>query len=1382
MAAALDFPSNCATNVYTLNDFGEIAYIVCTVANPPIRDPSVTSNTRENTVARLRRTERQFREASILAALDVDALQLFTFYKKIDIANAKDQKTLLSKFGFVLRSNTCTIAYKTAARLADLMKPDQGRLYRLFTTAIISSLRLSPSTECEVQSLGPNLYLIEYLPPASDVHEFESPRRWVLFRVDLQVILSGHIILTIASNDNLSFVRLREALRHGDYAPRTTKCMTLYLAPIGSVARLTGPNLARLYSRIQDGLEAPGHEISSMEEDAWKEMLPWWLRDQMNYTNDPKNVPWVEVQIPIQKADMTWDDSSLDSSPDSLTFESISWKSIFWPANLCFIWDREKGTPRGAIHNIEDPLQFVQTWITGAAGGPVTDMSQNHQNAFEDDEEPLFTEDGTFDDPEHFQPFGPPAFAASQTIYPTPPDVIMTHTTPGLSVDCIPVTPGNIARENAELPQLQDEEMPDFEVPHSSGAGPGYYDEDLFEEMPDDNFGQEGTGDEPNWDFFDQPGMDSKDVPLGAPRQINENPVDGVVGHDVGASRTKITEDFDLSPTDQRSKNEDLEAMVADKKSSKTLGQGGNWSHSTSIIGGDSRALQPVQSRSPDHHVASDEPAQKSTPQDKATRRRSSVYDGLQSVAVASDRDSRYTSNGAYWFDPSPALTNPKAVKKQNAIYQIIPTSPSGSDGSSMSSRPMSLDHGNTNMWTPGLPRQWTEYHVESPIEQNLHNDVEKAAIQRDIQKVLNSLPTGLKVPPSTLDFNLVKQIREIPGISTQKFLQVAHILVDQVSQTCLVRHTGDPPGHEPIPDDHSYVHADLSGMNTSASSSSLHQLVNLRVDNNQSRPQGRILKLFSPQIHVRRAEQPLTASTSILGFWDVLNLQPEHGAKDVTAFCIHPNAQTVADGCSNFMQRMKDAYSACALGNHHPGSIAGLTNDDGLLAWATNEPHQANLRSICKRLGDALSAASDLKGMIVVYMTSQSDRMTDYLETCYAFYTLFETFAQSSTDKKNVVDIALQIIPLDFVADGQTLIIPPQSDYIKLALEVYNRLPPPHPEAAPGTCGSAVSVAVAETSVHFRLNTEVSSPLFKHGRLLHVSYSISDDDRWITAAWTDECGKLALTMSYCTQIWRSSPRRQRRDIFKEIWEVSHDLIGKEQGAWRLCVAKTDSYDSDELGEWRHVVDGNPTSKKRCTLVLLSVRLHPLLKLIPPFTQGRNGPMGGPNTYGTPASTPQTSITSPDQLVPATPTPGGSGIVSAPTPPEHGYDPNVESDLTLVDPAEESWSIVLPYGINQTSNVVELRPSMLTGLLMKRKGVKGEDGHASIEVSLFNLIPSAPATEEPWMDELLEDIIKQYRGLVTLSVTRGCIDAGLDCLPWHVATSIRGARVLGEVM
>lgn len=1353
---------------------------MCTVGHPPTQEPPGPSYTPENPLDCLRRAERQFRDASILTALDIEALQLFTFYKKVDITSAKDQKTLLARFGLVVRSNNCTIAYKTAARLPDLMKPDQSRLYRLFTTAIISSLKISPSNEGELQALGPNLYMVEHTPSGSEVNEFDSLNKWILHRVDLQVIPSGHIILTIARDDSLSFTRLTDALSQGGLSPRPEKAIPVYLAPVGIIARLNSSSLTHFHfdSPVENGVQPIGDESYTTEKEVWKEILPPWLRDQTNLAADIKETTWIEAQIPIRGDDAQEEESSQDSASEPVMFESISWKSVFWPARLCFLLHGNQETIQESTEESDDPLQFVKTWINGTAEGPATNAPQNHQNVFEDDDEPLFAEEGTFDDPEHFQPFGPPAFPASQTIYPTPPDAIMTHTTPGLSVDGIPVTPANGHHQIATTQSGHDEEMPDFDVSHTSGTGAGYYDEDLFDEMPDDNFGQEGNGDEPNWDFFDEPGMDAKDASTNAQPQLN----DVSMTNDDGDGAGKRThEDTAMSPIGQRTRPGEISAIVTGENRADTLKQADPPSQGATIPQTDSKTVHMPPPPSPKHQITFKEPMLKESPQPKDDHRRSSIYDGLQSAAITSDRDSKYASDGAYWFDPSPASTNPITATNHNTVYQMVPESPSGSDDSSLSSYPMSLDYGSANNRAAlGLSRQWTEYHAESPTGNDLRNEDEKAAIKQEIQRFLDTLPSGLKIPPLPADFNLAKRVREIPVMSNQKFVQVAHILVEQVSQTSLIPY-GDHLNDHAITDDQLDVHADLSSISASNSTSSLYQLVNLRSESNQSKPHGRITKLASPQVHVRRAEQPLTASTSILEFWDILNLQPENGAKDITAFCVHPNTRTVAEGCSNFLQRMKDAYSACGLGAHTSGCITGLTST-GLLAWTSDDPNQANLRSMCKRLGTALAAASDLKGMIMVYMISKSDRMTDYLETCYAFHTLFESFVQATTDRKNVADIALQIIPMNFVADAETLVIPAQGTYLKLALEVYNRLPPLQSEGppSPGSCASAVSVTMTDSTVHFRLSTEVSSPLLKHGSCLHVAYSISEDGRWITAAWTDAWGKLALTMSYCTQIWSSSPKRQRQDIFKEIWEVSHDLVGKVQGTWRLCVAKTDAFDSEEVDEWREVVEGSSSNKKKGVLVLLSVRVHSLLKVMAPPSMGR---ISGPNMYGTPASTPQAGgITSPDQLVPATPTPGGSGIVNAPTPPEHGFDPNVESDLTLMDPAEESWAIVLPYGVNQTTNTVELRTSTLTGILMKRKGVKGEDGQTSLEVSLFRPNQPTPAVDEPWTDELLEDIIKQYRGLVTLSVTRGCIHPNLDCLPWHIATALRGARVLGEVM
>ena len=49
-------------------------------------------------------------------------------------------------------------------------------------------------------------------------------------------------------------------------------------------------------------------------------------------------------------------------------------------------------------------------------------------------------------------------------------------------------------------------------------------------------------------------------------------------------------------------------------------------------------------------------------------------------------------------------------------------------------------------------------------------------------------------------------------------------------------------------------------------------------------------------------------------------------------------------------------------------------------------------------------------------------------------------------------------------------------------------------------------------------------------------------------------------------------------------------------------------------------------------------------------------------------------------------------------------------------------------------------------------------------------------------EELLRDLLDQFGGLVTLAGTRGCVDPVGEVVPWHVATAVKGARVLNKWM
>ncbi|KIW80136.1 hypothetical protein Z517_06751 [Fonsecaea pedrosoi CBS 271.37] len=1385
MNTTLEFPSNCSTNVYTLNDFGEIAYIVCTVATPPTQDPSQIVSSVENTLARLRRTERQFREASILAALDVEARQLFTFYKKVDITAPKDQKTLLLKFGYVLRSNTCTIAYKTAARLPDLLKPEHSRLYRLFLTAIVSSIKFVPNGETDIQPLGANLYLVEQSPSVADVRQLDRVKKWLLYRIDLQVVSSGHIILTIAKDGAFSFLRVPDCAPTLNWNDHTqSEATAIYLAPIARIARSTRSKILahKRFAGTPGNAANDETPLSDARREIWREVLPTWLKEQMNTSIDAMEADWIEIEVPVEEVDHVYNENQQDNpSPESIKCDSVTWKTIFWPVDLCFVFAVEESvTPKEPQGN-HDPMQFVWDWILGT-GGNASKLEADPQKVVDEDDEPLFADEGAFDDPVHFHPFGPPAFGAGQTIYPTPPDVGMTHPTPGFSsFDGMSMTPANLPRSTAERPLPQDQDMPDFEDEPTTGGLQTYYDEDLFEEHPDDNLGAEANGDEPNWDFFDGPGIDPTSARSASHGRLEETAVSGETQPGTEA-HGRIAGQNDASQGPSVVEGNSTGSDIAPKLPANTKLQQSQeqMEEPTSIL-----QLQNKQTPQPSSKQGPPlwQPEAAREPRIGAERgRRSSLYDDPYSLLSVSTHDSRYGAGGDYWFDPTPILSNMEGYPKPSPVFRRPASSSSDSDSlmtsSSNSANPVSRQS------TAHVPfRQWTEYQPPSPNAASRQPEVAKLTLYQDVQQILGSLRPGLIEPPAPSDFQLdTLEPRKIPPVSPQTLLQIAHVLVEQMSQTTLLPHGEySRETHRP-PRDHMDVSVDLSGINTSATPSNVFQLTSLKAEQNNGRVQGKVVRILPDQIRARRMERPLTATISILNFWDSLNLQPENGPKDVTVFCIHPNQSNVAEGCLNLLQRLAETYTSCSLGSHTIGRLSGLT-DTGLVSWGSNDTGEHNLLQTCHFVGKALATTSDVKGTVLVCVIGRNQSVNSYLEACIAFFSLFESFREARTDNHGVSDIALQVIPKEFVASAESLVIPPQTAYIRLAIEIYNRIPPSEPPVSPAACSSAVVLSKTETSVHLQLTPTYCSPLEKHGPCLHLAYSVSQDNRWLTAAWTDETGHVALSMSYCLRIRHSGKNRSRHGIFREMWDISQDLMSKMRGPWRLVVVRHGYYEQTELLDWHQLFENSPSSQKRCLLVLLSVQLDPDLEIFPPSTQGKGTQMGTQNLYGTPASTPQGSMTSPEQTVPATPTPGGSSFMNAPTPSDPGFDPNNESDLVLVDPSEESWGVILPYGINQTRSLIELRPSQLTGYLMKRKGTKGEDGYNMLE---FSLVTSSTrisdASSEAPPDELLEDLIKQYRGLVTLGATRGCVDPNSECLPWHIATAIRGAQLLGQVM
>lgn len=93
------------------------------------------------------------------------------------------------------------------------------------------------------------------------------------------------------------------------------------------------------------------------------------------------------------------------------------------------------------------------------------------------------------------------------------------------------------------------------------------------------------------------------------------------------------------------------------------------------------------------------------------------------------------------------------------------------------------------------------------------------------------------------------------------------------------------------------------------------------------------ISKLPSPHLRIRRGKDYLEALPPTISFWETFDLEPSHGPKDVSAYCIHP--QVASDAADAFLERLGLLYSSCNLGGHVRGDRS-MAFERGLGSWST--------------------------------------------------------------------------------------------------------------------------------------------------------------------------------------------------------------------------------------------------------------------------------------------------------------------------------------------------------------------------------------------------------------------------------------------------------------
>ncbi len=1182
-------------------------------------------------------------------------------------------------------------------------------------------------------------------------------------------------------------------------------------------------------------------DFESRKKQIWKTRVEKWLSDRGLDLGTPHDKLWFEVEITTR----SFAQSPGAGSPETAQLGAS--RTIYWPASLCFqlpVVHTTRDASATIPNDLGDPLQFAEEWFLGAeARTKILEdrkaSARANPEIDEDSSEPETLHRSSFIDhsPTFYRhriadaPFG-------SNIYPTPPDGALSQVTPGMSsMDGIAATPAEPTHHMPESGvQLHDEDMQDMMEPQrgDSGVGSGMYDEDLFGDMPGETFGASSIADEPNWDFFDEPDEPDTDM-------LDQEAEDMVRDAVEELEQPRSTEDVD-DAAHVADGQEDLEQL--DMAEEQQSGDHTGFVEDSQIDprpgvkygddepGADEMTEQDLRSKLPGLLLSkrADSPLSPSdvknvitevrgstttpskheielTPNGSVQKlRRESDYESMYPTSGKGAHDERYSANGRFWFGGKEAQFQGSVSHKQatnipkigvprsearlgtqsiahpadNMLEVACSQTPSSIEDSDFDSSDfLSNDHVSIDA-AVGLGRKWTDYAPATPEDEKAMEDPQS---ETDIQNEFTLLLESFQIDASKIlptDFEVLKPDVKPPSRDHTNDTTIAQILVDQVTQSSLPHGLYTSPKSQSISLVVSEMTKELRDMFGAVENVSLDQLAGMNIPNDDS-SQSMIVKLEDSSVTVKREGRPLVASSTIVPYWDALGLQPASGKKNVTALCIHPSGSNVADGCTVFMERLAEAYENCSLGSHNTGQIAGTTND-GLVAWSSTSSGFPDLVQTCERVGAALSRLPTSDDTIMVYMINRTDSRSYLLDTCNAFWSLFSTY-RKACGKQTPNELALQIVPLPFVALAETIAVPPQAEYTTLAIEVYNRCPPPNAGDNIAYCGSAVVLAQRSLkAIDFDLNTSAQTPFAKDGKSLHLAYSQSTDKRWITAAWTDDSGHTALTMSYSLRQRESRFSRSVAEVIKKLWEISVELMKKNRTKWRIVVAKEGSAQPGEVNEWITLAnqDADRGQVFQHSLILLSTKSEPSLSVRLPPNAGKQAqgstsqqPLG---LYGTPTSTPQASTTSPEQIM-ATPTPGGT-VPNAPGSPEPGFDPNSETDIKISDPTDDTWSVVLSHGVNQSESTLEARPALASGYLLNRSGPSDADGLVAFEVNILH----APVVSPAGRQDLLKEILSQYKGLVSLAKTRGMLNASNSVLPWHLATAVKGQQALSLIM
>ncbi|KAK2809467.1 hypothetical protein FQN50_003735 [Emmonsiellopsis sp. PD_5] len=1180
----------------------------------------------------------------------------------------------------------------------------------------------------------------------------------------------------------------------------------------------------------------------------WKQSVTDWLRKFGLNLNDPNKETWAEVEVNASVYASYDAYARYNGDRKSTTqISRILWPAKLCFARSRSNKAVSISPAEYFSRQVESPLQFAERWLSEpvSIGQPPTEGKTSHdinelekQHIKQPEPSPLGLD--ALDMPESLaRTISLPDPQAASAVYPTPPGGVLSQS---LGVTMPSEGLGNSGIDGINYPPIPGESV--YSDPNGStayfqgnsellprgldtapaelGIGSGLYDtagdEDIFGEMDDADFDAKGIITEADFNFFDEPDfadiggdLNMADGPqkdtystTSAPcssRPVASNPETGAVhdfhGGAVLTSHGPNSAPANTSSTDACNQLEENNSL-ADVESS-------HGSRGPPI----SPPLSPIQIKKILSPGVSTLPTYKSwDPEPNKTPSVQNHYSPVTFQSTLASSDKKYKLDGRFWFTPERKI--PETTPKLGSYPSYIPTigfprrgglsrqqkslanqtSPqiSATDKApgievqspSVSSYESGYDDDSdtdsvSNSSSPPITsinvkrkRNPEDEKISTPSSMDrltLSTDAENGQLSDHQLMLLKVFLSELVDWPLTGYFS--RKCNEVfPAFSRREDLsQVAQLVVDQITQSSMHQIRDSLCGSEEVDwddifslnlfeDGDAMGHMSKLDLRTYAT---LEDGNNRRKDTPSIRPAlaGSICKICSPHVRIRRGNGYLEVLPPAIGFWETFGLEPLQGQKNIIPFCLYP--PNITEAADSFLERLGLVYSSGNLGNH-----SRPNKSNGLIPWSLNAASDQEYASLMH----ALNVSCESLGSALLFHKYVGDADRQH--------------------SRNLNELVLQIIPLEFIASPNSLVVPTQLDYLRLALEVYSRCPPI--DRSSDWLGCAPPLVLADPTpkaIPFRLAPETAAPL-DEGRCLHVAYSQSIDQRWVTAAWTDNSGKYQTTLSYCLRERESPLSRHISEIRTQIWETSKDIMSMSSSYWRLVVVKDEPVGTEETEMWKSYVDHfNGSRTIKVELLILSVNIKPGLSLklpSPPLQPSaltqQPSPMGASTT---PGSTPRPGVPSPEPSGQAgTPPTISSTTRNTPTfvdqqqkQQKFHIPPDSDLETVLVDKSDETWGVTLSHRLNNSYSLAKSQPALASGYLFRRSGTSDTDGHAVMSVNIIHTSSRLP------IDMLLRDVLRMYRGLATLARVRGIVHVqGNNALPWHIMTAVKGQEAL----